>query len=95
MEQNIVDGLFGGLGGLTKSAFGAFKAYRQEPDTFKFDFKMFGVSVVEGIVGGIVIGAALPTPIAAFLGGAGLNSIADANDLFFPKKAIGATLRKK
>ena len=93
MEQNISNGLFGGLGGIVKSAFGAYKAKRENPQTFKFNWSMTGVSFVEGIVGGIVIGAALPSPVAAFLGGAGISSIADANDLIFPKGK--ATLQKK
>lgn len=86
MEQNILNSLFGGLGGLVKSAFGAFKAYRKDTINFSINWSMIGISFVEGIIGGILIGSALPTPIAAFLGGAGINSIADANDLVFPKK---------
>jgi hypothetical protein len=86
MEQSISNGLFGGLGGLIKSGFGAYKSFREKSIDFTFNWKMAGVSFVEGIVGGIIIGATVANPVAAFLGGAGLNSIADANDLIFPKK---------
>jgi hypothetical protein len=87
MNPIILNGLFGGIGGFAKSAFGIVKAYRENPVNFDLKWGMVGVSFVEGIVGGIVIGAALPSNLAAFLGGAGLNSIADLNDWIYPKNS--------
>jgi len=85
MDTTVVNGLFGGLGGVIKSAFGAIKGKRENGDKFKYQWKYLAVTIIEGAVGGIALGVAIPTPGGAFLGGLGINEIADLNDLFFPK----------
>lgn len=84
MEQNTLNGLLGGLGGAVKAIFGAIKAKR-ETDYFEFNWKMTSMTVIEGAVGGIVLGYAIPNPVMAFFGGMGINELADINDLIFPK----------
>ena len=84
MQENVLNGLMGSLGGLAKSIFGAIK--RKNEGNFEFDLKMTLVTCIEGAVGGLVLGYAIQSPVAAFLGGAGINELADVNDLIFPKR---------
>ena len=84
MQANVLNGLMGGLGGLLKSIFGVIKRSRE--GDFKFNFGMTLVSLVEGAVAGITIGFIIQSPLAAVMAGAGINELADFNDLLFPKK---------
>jgi len=83
MQTNVLNGLMGGLGGLIKSVFGVIKRSRE--GDFEFNLGMTLVTLVEGAVGGIVIGYVVQSPLAAIMAGAGINELADLNDLFFPK----------
>ena len=84
MQTNVLNGLMGGLGGLFKSVFGVIKRSRE--GKFEFKLSMTLVSLVEGAVAGIAIGYVLANPLAAIMAGAGINELADLNDLIFPKK---------
>jgi len=85
MNPNVINALWGGLGGILKSIYGAVKNKREKKDKFSYKWKYLAVTIVEGAVGGIALGIVLPTPGGAFLGGLGINELADLNDLFFPK----------
>lgn len=84
MDSAVLNGLFGGLGGLVKSAFGLTKSKLEQPE-ITINLKMTAITVIEGIVAGIAIGYVIPSPIAALLGGAGISELADLNDLIYPK----------
>lgn len=84
MQETVINGLIGGLGGALKSAFGAIKAARESSETV-FDIRMTLVTIIEGAVAGIALGYALSSPVAAFFGGMGITELADLNDLVFPK----------
>jgi hypothetical protein len=85
MSPAVINALWGGLGGAIKSAFGACKNTREKGEAFKYQWKYLGITLVEGMVGGIALGIVLPSPVGAFLGGLGINELADLNDLFYPK----------
>ena len=88
MRENVINGLMGALGGLAKSIFGAIKAVRKgnlPGNSFEFNIKMTLVTLVEGAVGGLILGYVAQSPMVAFLGGAGINELADMNDLLFVK----------
>lgn len=85
MNMQTIHGLLGAAGGALKSIFGMIKNYRERGMDFKIDFKKVCITLIEGAVGGLVIGVAFPDPVYAFLGGAGINELADINDLLYPK----------
>lgn len=85
MNIQTISALLGSAGGAMKSIFGIIKNYREMGINFTFDLKKIVVSLIEGAIGGLLLGVTFNDPVFAFLGGAGINEIADINDLIFPK----------
>jgi len=83
MEANLMNAVSGAIGGAFSSVIAYLKAKNKATaeEKEKFDTDKLLESMLEGLVGGAVIGAIAMSPYAAFGAGLGINMVLDIKKL--------------